>query len=315
MKGAFSAAMQVRGKLTHATLRHSPMPTDANLVLLTERDLDILAALDASPLTAAQLETLSRTFATPFLDSRRVRERLRALVESNRVRAFRYATAGPGAPNYYVLSPLGFHLLHGHAADLPARRSFGPIGIARQRHTHALAQFFVHTAVAAHRAGIHISNLGRENTVRLPAGDESLYPDLTFALTSQGGRPFNFHVELDNRSERVCSEKAADSWQRKIKLYESYALQAPHRFRVLIVATGGDERLRHILNLAASLSRNPQRALFYGITLDFYLRNPDAVTAPCWIDHRAAWVPLVPVSSGLKVSANAARDVRQSSRA
>ena len=113
--------------------------------LVTARDLDILTALARCPLTSEQLLKLSETFAHPFTDLRRVRERLQILVAAGRVRQWRYATADRGAPNYYSLSPLGYRILHGEDAPPPAKRSHGPIGIARQHHTRSLADFIVHT--------------------------------------------------------------------------------------------------------------------------------------------------------------------------
>ena len=269
------------------------LPTEEHLTLVTDRDLDILAALDMAPLTAEQLMKLSRTFSHPFPDPRRVRERLRRLIEAERVRAFRYATSGPGAPVYYVLSPLGYRLLHGHAAPLPSRRTFEPIGIARQRHTHALADFMVHTVAAAHSAEIRLTGHRRENSLRLDAGGDSLYPDAAFQLLTLDGRLFRFFVEIDCSNERILSEKVADSWQRKIDFYEAYADDAPNRFRVLVVVVAGEERLRHVLDAAARRARNPRRGLFYGVTLDFYCRVSGAVTSSCWLDHRGNSVPLI----------------------
>src|SRR5437870_12163787 len=109
---AFSGAMQAEKRRTHGSLAASPMPMRVNEPLHTQRDSEILAALDRTPLTARQILKLSRTFAVPFTDERRVRERLQLLCAARRVRQFVYATAGQGAPAYYVLSPLGFKLLH-----------------------------------------------------------------------------------------------------------------------------------------------------------------------------------------------------------
>src|SRR3954454_16363145 len=143
------------------------MASTAPLRLLTQRDLEILTALDHCPLTARQLLKLSRTFSQPFPTERRVRDRLQALVDAGRVRLWQYATADRGAPNYYTLSPLGYRLLHGEGAIPPTKRAFSPVGIAQQHHTQSLADFVVHTAVAAQRAGVHFTGFYRENTLRL----------------------------------------------------------------------------------------------------------------------------------------------------
>lgn len=283
----------------------------ASLTMVTERDLAVFAALAVSPLTAEQICKISRSFPLAFKDARRVRERMRTLAKAERVAVHRYATSGPGAPAYYTLTPLGHRLLHGHTAALPARHTFGPIGIARQRHANALADFLVHTAVAAHGAGITLANLQRENTVRLQAGSDFLYPDLAFQLLLPDSRAFQFFVEIDCGSERVRSEKDADSWQRKIKFYDAYADESQQRFRVLVVVTGGEERY-NILAAAAVLARDPRRSLVYGSTLDAYLKIPEAVTSACWLDHRSLRVPLFSRLTKGSVSATAMASARQS---
>src|SRR5438874_1653170 len=125
------------------------MPTDSR-PLLTERDLDVLTALDHCPMTALQLLRFSRTFSNPFTGERRVRERLQVLCTAGRARRWQYATAGAGAPGCYSLTLLGYELLHGAGVRPPTRRYFAPVSLNRQPHTHALADFVVHTAVAGH---------------------------------------------------------------------------------------------------------------------------------------------------------------------
>src|SRR5262245_54290598 len=117
---------RINGK--YAKLFANPMASTAPLRLLTSRDLEVLASFDHCPLTARQLLKLSRTFAQPFPNERRVRDRLQALSAVGRVRRWQYATAGRGAPNYYTLSPLGYRLLHGDGAIPPTKRAFGPVG-------------------------------------------------------------------------------------------------------------------------------------------------------------------------------------------
>src|SRR6266581_3741514 len=111
--------------------------------LVTPRDLDLFQALDRCPLTVRQLLKLSATFIYPFTTERRVQERLHRLSAAGRVRRWRYATAGQGALSYYTLSPLGFRLLHGSEATVMGRGHFGPVGVARQAHTRALAEVIV----------------------------------------------------------------------------------------------------------------------------------------------------------------------------
>ena len=162
------------------------LPTQSPAVRLTDRDLDILAALNFGPLTARQLLKLSRTFATPFTDERRVRERLFALAAAGRVPRWLYATAGPGAPAYYTMTRMGHRLLHGADAAPPRRHALQPIGVAQQYHAHALAEFIVHTLVAVHTSGADVCSLARENDLRLTSGGEDLVPDAAFLIRLHG---------------------------------------------------------------------------------------------------------------------------------
>ncbi len=265
--------------------RPQPMASHTCRTLVTPRDLEILAALDRTPLTAAQLLKLSRTFARPFTTERRVRERLQVLSAADLVLQSQYATCSPGILSYYLLTKVGYRLLHSPDASPPTKRYFSPIGIANQYHTQGLADFIVHTAVCAHRAALRLKNFSRENTLRLEAGDQFLWPDCSFQLLRPDGIEFSFFVELDNSTERIRSQKELDSWQRKIGLYDEYQNTSRARFRVLIVATRSAERLGNILAAAAELVRNPHRSLFYGITLGDYLAQSEGVTSPCFKDH------------------------------
>ena len=122
------------------------------------------------------------------------------------------------------------------------------------------------------------------------------------------GQQFNFLVELDNGTERVRSDKDADSWQRKIRLYEQLQDQTfPHRFRVLVVTTRSRERLDHILDVATEHARNPRRSLFYAVHLDDYLGQFDAVRHPCFRDHHGRPVSLISARRELQPAVTAQR--------
>ena len=264
---------------------------------LTARDLDILTALDRCPLTVRQLLRLSATFAgRPFTSPRSVQERLQKLHDAGWLRRWTFATASrSGAPDYAKLTLLGYRLLYGGNAQPPTKRYFNEVGIAHQHHTHCLAEFIVHTAVAAHRQGIVMKNFSRENTLRLQVGQENLFPDCAFDLDLRDGQSFRFYVELDNGTERVRSDKDIDSWQRKIRLYEQWQDQtAPRRFRVLVVTTRSRDRLDYILAVAAQHARNPRRSLFYAIHLDDYLRQASAIQDRCFRDHHGNAVAIIP---------------------
>lgn len=266
-------------------------PTTPRLV--TPRDLEILAALNHCPLTVRQLLKLSQVFTRPFTDEKCVRERMQVLCDAGRVRRWHYATAGRGAQNYYTLSPLGYRLLCGQDAPLPTKRYFDPVSLAHQYHTQSLADFIVHTMVCAQRSGVEIQDFYRENALRLEIADQCLYPDSTFLLRSAEGNEFGFLVEIDNGRERVHSTKDVDSWQRKIRLYETLQDLCPRRFRVLIVTNGSADRLHHILATAAELATNPHRHLFYGIRLSDYLQEQYALSIPVFLDHHGQLVALL----------------------
>src|SRR5258707_5432709 len=140
---------------------------------LTPRDLDALQALDRCPLTTRQLLRLSVTFPQPFTSERKVRARLHLLAQSGRVCRWPLAIAGRGgSPNYYTLSRNGYALLYGAEAKPPNKRAFHQVSVAHQQHTHALADFIVHTAIVANHSGIQLTDFHRENAVCLKTGTE-----------------------------------------------------------------------------------------------------------------------------------------------
>ena len=286
------------------------MPTNLANRRLTARDTEILLALDRCPLTIAQVLKLSETFCQQrFTSPRSVQDRLKKLCDAGWVRRWPYATASrSGTPDYCKLTLLGYRLLYGASARPPTKRYFNEVALAHQRHTHGLSEFVVHTLVAAHRQGVEMKKFARENTLRLQVAQENLFPDCAFELHTRDGQQFNFLVELDNGTERVRSDKDADSWQRKIRLYEQLQDQTfPHRFRVLVVTTRSRERLDHILTVATEHARNPRRSLFYAVHLDDYLGQSDAIRHPCFHDHHGRPVALIPAGRECSTTAMAKR--------
>jgi hypothetical protein len=262
--------------------------------ILTDRDLEMLTALDRTPLTAGQMLRLSSTFNRRFQSERMVRERLATLRRAGWVQAGRYATLGAGAgQNYYRLGRTGYRILYGAEAEAPTKRYFAPISLPRQLHTRSLAAFVVHTIVAAHAASVEFTDFYHENTLKLSVGQDCLYPDCAFQLVLKDGRTFNYLVELDNHTEQIRSTKDADSWQKKVRLYEDLQSSSSSRFRVLVVTTRSGKRLKTILALAATAASNPQRLLFVGVPLAAYLAEPAALTAPLFLDHHLHGVPLL----------------------
>ena len=271
--------------------------------LLTERDLEVLEALDRSPLTAGQLTKVSGTFAQAFHSERMARERLLALVSAGWIQSARYATVSAGAgQNYYQLTRTGYGILYGGRAEPPTKRYFSPISLPRQHHTRCLADFIVHTIVAAHGADVNFTDFYRENTLRLQVCNDCLYPDCAFQLMLPDGRTFNYLVELDNHTEQIRSTKDADSWQKKARLYDDLQSSSPNRFRVLVVTTRSGPRLKTILALAAAYASNPQRSVLLGTSLGGYLAEPLALSSPVFLDHHLHAVSLVTGGDGSNVS-------------
>jgi hypothetical protein len=277
---------------------------------LTDRDVEILQALDRCPLTAQQFLKLSQAFAGQcFTSIRSVQDRLQKLRQAGWIQGWPYAfPVRGGSPDYYRLTLLGFRLLHGEHTPSPAKRHFSELHVARHHHSHSLAEFLVHTLTAAHRRRILLKNFYRENTLPLPVAGVVAYPDSVFELHMTDGRQFNFLVELDNGTERLRSDKDTESWQKKIRLYNLLQDRTyPDRFRLLVVCTRCSGRLRAILDLAAQHATNPHRALLYGVHLDDYLREPDALCAPCFRNHRHEAVALVSGTTTVAVAAHPAQ--------
>ena len=263
---------------------------------ITPRDREMLAALDYGPLTGRQLEKLSDTWAEPFPSARMVRERLQRMAEAKLVKPHYYAVIRSIKPeNYYVLTRRGYQLVHGPDSEPPTKGYCSPVTLVRQCHQQALSDFIVHTAVGAHRSGTNLTGFRRENTIRLDAGGKSVYPDCSFLLAAKD-ETFRFFAEIDTGSERVRSDKDTDSIERKLRTYDAFQTVKPGtRFRVLFVCLQNSrDRMLHILETAARVISDPNRTLFYGITLTDYLTTLYPVTSPRFLDHRGGTHSLVP---------------------
>ncbi len=181
---------------------------------ITARDEEILAALDKTPLTAGQLLALSEIFVNGrFTSERKVRARLQKLT-SGPVRQARFGgLAGRlGSPSYYFLAPMGFRMLHGRDVRPHSKHAFQEIGVGRQQHTFAIADFVVKTLCAAHHFQIPVQEFYRENTLKLQVGRERLLPDCAFTL-EKDGIPFRFMVEIDCGSEPIYSVRSVNAWR------------------------------------------------------------------------------------------------------
>src|SRR5207302_24147 len=92
------------------------------------------------------------------------------------------------------------------------------------------------------------------------------------------------------------------SFEHKIRFYEAYkdqckSLRKDHRFRVILVATGTDKRLGHLLARSKELLQLKHRPLVYGVTLGAYLDCATPLTNTYFLDNcreRRALVPPAP---------------------
>lgn len=272
-------------------------------VILSKRDLALLALLEITPLTAAQIRKASMTFGEePFRDDRRVRERTQALGDAGFVTSWPAAGAGGGLMHYYRLTAAGFRLLHPDHPQTPSRALVSEIAPSRLQHSLATAEIIVHTLVAAHTARVRISNYHGDGKLTLAAGEYRQQPDCHFQFEC-GGKYFNVLFEVDNATEPLDSLRE-QSLRTKLLGYECYqdwvlrgwrdqsSTGDRPAFRV-VVLTKGAERARHILWLARDCARNPDRRLCYAATQDTFLADPLAVTSPVFNDHHGGWQSLV----------------------
>jgi hypothetical protein len=242
------------------------------------------------PLTAEQLHRWSSRFLQPFTDVRFARRRLKVLTDARLVRRWPLAIATDvgGAPFYYKLTPQAHRLLWGDDIAFPRKRAFAPIGVARHYHTLNLTDFVIHTAVAAHRAGIGFVDFSPENAYPIRIGEETIWPDGRFTLqTAQGQRIYT--IELDQSTESIMSPRDSDSIGRKIRLIDDdqvgKAVDDPTRYCTIFVSTRSRQRLTNILHAASEIVRNPHRLMFCGVYLPDFLSDSHAVTSACLLDQ------------------------------
>ena len=265
------------------------------------RDLDLLTAIDRTPLTAAQLCTVSQTFSVPFHDEHNLRRRLRRLSDAGLLKSWSYAIVSNGrSPQYFKLTREGYRLLYGASAALPRRRYFEEVSHGHHYHTCYLADVIVHLAATGHQQGIDLRHFARENSVKLEAGGFTMYPDCAFQLVTGNNQAFNFVLELDNGTERMRSRQDVESIERKIRGYDihqsQFAADDPNRYVVLFVTTRSVYRLPKILSLADTFMQNRQRTVFVGCDFDTLLApNPfhDAV----FTDHRCLRRTIIPMQN------------------
>lgn len=275
----------------------------ANAVTLSGRDVALLRLLSWTPATTPLLLRASIGFdGGPFLDERRLRERLQVLSRARFVHTWSSAHAGGGLQNYYKLTPEGFAVLYGAEAQLPLRAFFAEISPALFDHTLALAEVIVETLRAAHTHRITVDRFYRENELKFSIGDGHVQPDCFFRFSS-AGKFFNVAFEIDMSTEPLDSHSDR-SLRHKLQTYDAYqesvlaqwfangkSWERP-RFRVVFL-TKSIDRAYHILALAGKLAVNKCRRLVYAATREAFVTEQDPLRAAILLDHDGKWQSLV----------------------
>jgi len=272
-------------------------------VVLSKRDLALLALLEMTPATAAQIRKASSAFPEgAFRDERRVRERMQALSQAKFVWNFPAAVSGGGLMHYYRLTYQGLRVLHPENDEHSIRLTVSRISPSRLDHTLTTAEVIVHLLVACHHSHVRVLQFHGDGRLTLAIGEYRQQPDCHFQL-EHGGRVFNVLFEVDNATEPLDSLRE-QSIRTKILGYESYQnwvlrswkesgkIGRRPAFRVVFL-TRGTERASHILWLARRLAKNPDRRLCYAATQDAFLGEPLAVTTSLFNDHHGHWQSLV----------------------
>ncbi|MBI2806039.1 MAG: hypothetical protein HYX68_13750 [Planctomycetes bacterium] len=294
----------------------------STLVNLSPRDVSLLRLLSWTPATTALLFRASSAFeGEPFINERRLRERLQSLCGAGAVRFWPMAQAGGGLQNYYKLTPLGFDMTCGIEAPRPSRAFFAEVSPSLVVHTFRLAEAIVETFRACSARRVTIERFIRENELAFTAGDKQVQPDCFFRLAA-ARRLFNLAFEIDNSMASVDAN-ATNSIRQKLTTYERYQemllsqwlaagkkWERP-RFRVVFL-TQSISRAYHILALASEIARTPSRRLVYAAPLDTFVTDSDPLFASLFLDHAGNWQSLVnlhPTAPCLKAPVRLAKPV------
>ena len=272
-------------------------------VNLGKRDLGLLALLEMTPATVAQILKASVTFDDePFRDERRVRERVQALATAGFVQSWPAAISGGGMMHYHRLTSDGFRVLHPARTDAPPRTLVSEIAPSRFVHAMATAEVIVQTLVAARAANVTILKFHGDGRITLSAGEYRQQPDCHFQFGC-AGMLFNVLFEVDNATEPLDSlrEHRIRSKLLGYECYQDWVLRSwqqqgrvgPRPLFLVVFLTKGMQRVHNMLALARDCARNPQRRLCYAATQEAYLADPLAVTSPMFVDHHGDWQSLV----------------------
>jgi hypothetical protein len=282
----------------------------ANTLSLSARDLSILRLLGWTPATTASLFRASIAFeGGPFVDERRLRERMQSLGAAGFVRSWGAAHSGGGLQNYYKLTPTGFQRLYGPDAAEPSRAFFSEISPSLFEHTMRLSEIVVEIVRACSVTHVTIERFFRENELTFTAGTDEVHPDC-FVRLKQSGRFFNVAFEIDMSQESLDSH-ATNSIRQKLQTYDAYqdvllaewrahgkTWECP-RFRVVFL-TRSVERAYHILTLAGHIAKNRNRRLVYAATQETFLSDQNPILSPIFLDHFGNWQALVDLHSTSK---------------
>lgn len=244
---------------------------------ITDRDVELLIAIDRHPMTTDQLFRLSQTFAQPFSDDRLLRRRLAVLRAVGFLQNWPLATVSKGGlPHYWKLTREGYKTLYGQDVALPRRRYFEQVSTGHHRHTRCQGEFLTHLFATAVKNGVAVQQFARENSVRIECDAGMVYPDCAFQLI-RDGRRYNFVVEIDNGTERVRSTQDTESIQRKLVTYAGHQRQFtaidPRRYVVLLITTSSDLRIGHMLDVAADVMGDSKRTVFLGCSLEAFMQS------------------------------------------
>jgi len=272
-------------------------------VSLSPRDESMLRLLSWTPATTSLLQRAGTTFeGGPFIDERRLRERLQALCAAGTVRSWPMAQAGGGLQNYYKLTPRGFELLCGPEAPPPSRAFFAEVSPSLVVHTFRLAEAIVETLRACSAKRVTIERFFRENDLVLSVGARQVQPDCFFRLTASE-RNFNLAFEIDNSMASIETH-AFNSIREKLSTYQTYqdhvlaqwraAGQQWERPRLRVVfLTRSVERAYHILGCAGEMATDKARRLVYAATWESFVTADEPLHAPFFLDHFGRWQALV----------------------
>ncbi len=271
---------------------------------ITDRDVELLIAIDRHPMTTGQLFQLSQTFAQPFSDDRLLRRRLAILRAVGLLQNWPLATVSNGGlPHYWKLTREGYKTLYGQDVALPKRRYFEQVSTGHHHHTRCQGEFLTHLFATAVKNGVAVHQFARENSVRIECAAGLVYPDCAFQLI-RDGRRYNFCVEIDNGTERVRSTQDTESIQRKLVTYEAHQRQFeardPRRYVVLLITTRSELRIGHMLEVATDVMGDSKRTVFLGCGLDAF-KQSDPFRDDVLRDHLSQSRPLIrPLKSAAK---------------